>query len=437
MKAPRQPVVASVLEGSPADRTGVKAGERMVRINGRVPRDYIEYRYLAAEREVNLLLADGSTRPRRVLVRKQVDEDLGLRFSEDVFDGVITCTNRCPFCFVSQLPPGLRPSLYLRDDDYRLSFLHGNFITLTNLTPADRSRIAELHLSPLYVSVHATEPDIREQIFGGPTPDVVREMRRLGAAGIEFHCQVVVCPGINDGAHLERTVQDLGGLYPSVRSVGVVPVGLTKHRTGRPPIRQVTDRTARTTVEAVHRWQSDFRRELGTRLVFAADEFYLQVGLPLPERSEYEGFSQLGNGIGNARLFAASSKRIRPPKLPRRVSVALVTGEMAAPLVEALSAKLNAGDVVAELRVVKNGLFGRSVTTAGLLAGRDIARALRKVRAELAIVPGSAVREGAGFIDNMTPSELSQVVGMPVVPADSPGEATAVLRRFARRRQAA
>ena len=436
MGKPSPARVTSVVRGSPADKLGIAAGEALVRVNGRAPRDYVDYRYLAAEREVALVVENDRGKRRILRLRKDIDEDLGLRFADDVFDGVVTCTNHCPFCFVSQLPRGLRPALYVRDDDYRLSFLHGNFITLTNVTSADRRRIARLHLSPLYVSVHATGANVREQVFGGPTPDVLREMRRLGAEGIEFHCQVVVCPGINDGAHLERTVRDLAGLYPSVRSVGVVPVGLTRHRRQGSALRRVTPRMAKRLIREVRDWQGAFLRRLGTRLVFAADELYLLADLPLPKRSEYGGFPQLANGIGNACLFLERVRRIRPPRLPRPLSVALVTGEMAAPLVEALAAKLNAGEVVAELSVVRNGLFGRSVTTAGLLPGRDIARALRKVRAELAIVPGSAVRDGAGFIDDVTLGELSQVVGMPVVAANSPAEATAVLRRFARRRQA-
>lgn len=434
MKTAEQAAVASVVSGSPAGRAGIRAGERLLRVNGRVARDYIDYRYLAAEREVELLLVDGSGQPHRVMMCKDVDEDVGLRFSQDVFDGVITCANRCPFCFVSQLPSGLRPSLYVRDDDYRLSFLHGNFITLTNLTPADRARIAELHLSPLYVSVHATEPSVREQIFGGPTADVLSEMKQLGASGIEFHCQIVVCPGINNGVHLERTVRNLAALHPAVRSVGVVPVGLTKHRSGRPPVRPVTAAMGRKVVEAIHRWQSDFRRELGTRLVFAADELYLQAGSPLPTRSEYEGFAQLGNGIGNARLFLESLDRIRPPKLRRPLAVALVTGEMAAPLVERLAARLGAGDVRPEVCIVANELFGPSVTVAGLLAGRDVAWALRGARVDLVIVPGTALKDETVFLDDVTLDEVSQLVGVPVAAASTPGEATAAIRRFDRRR---
>ena len=435
MSQPRPAEVESVAPSSPAARAGIAAGDRVVRVNGGVPRDYIDYRYLAAEPRVSLLVEDEQGARRRVAITKTVDGDLGLRFVEDVFDGVMTCGNRCPFCFVAQLPGGLRPALYVRDDDYRLSFLHGNFITLTNLTPADRARIARLHLSPLYVSVHATEPEVRERMFGRPSVDVLAGMRRLCGKGIEFHAQIVVCPGINDGAHLERTVRDLAALYPGVGSIGVVPVGLTKHRRQGVSVRPVTARMARGLIEVVHCWQKEFSGELGRRLVFAADEMYLATGIPLPGRAQYEGFPQLANGIGCARQFLDEVRRIRPPKLRRRASVTLVTGEMAAGLVEELAVKLNAGDVRAEVCVVANGLLGRSVTTAGLLAGRDVARALRRRKvADLMIMAGTAVREGEVFIDGMTLEDLSEQAGAPVVAAATPAEATASVRRFDRGR---
>ncbi len=437
MRRPGPAEVDSIAPGSPAARAGLAPGDKVVRVNGRAPRDYIEYRYLAAEPRVSLVVENGAGERRRLQLAKAVDEELGLRFSEDVFDGVITCRNRCPFCFIAQLPRGLRPALYVRDDDYRLSFLHGNFVTLTNLTPPDRARIARLHLSPLYVSVHATEPEVRARMFGGPTVDVLAEMRRLSRKGIEFHTQLVVCPGLNDGPHLEQTVRDLAALYPGVRSAGVVPVGLTKHRRDRPSVRPVTRRLARALIESVHRWQREFLRGLGTRFVFAADELYLLTGSRLPGRARYEGFPQLGNGIGCGRLFLEGVRRVRPPTLRRRIPVTLVTGEMAAPLVERLAARLNEGAARAQVCVVRNGLLGRSVTTAGLLAGRDIARALgTQERTALVIVPGTAVREGEGFIDGMSLKALSQRVGAPVSAAATPAEAAAAVRRFGRREAA-
>jgi putative radical SAM enzyme (TIGR03279 family) len=424
--------IESVRPASSAARAGLLVGDRLLSVNGRAPRDYIDYRYLTAEPRVHLLLEGAEADRRRVTITKSVDDDLGLRFTQDIFDGIITCGNRCPFCFVAQLPGGLRPALYVRDDDYRLSFLHGSFITLTNLTHADRSRIAQLHLSPLYVSVHATETEVRRRIFGGAVPDALDEMRCLIREGIEFHTQIVLCPGLNDGDHLARTVADLAALHPGLRSVGLVPVGLTKHRRGGAPLRAVTPAYARRLIESVRHWQRQFLRSLGTRLVFAADELYLLIGVSLPGRAQYEGFPQLGNGIGCARLFIDRVRRLRPPRLARPLRVTLVTGEMAAPLVERLAKRLREGDVSADMCVVRNRLFGRSVTTAGLLAGRDIAAALRGRKSDLVIIPGTAVREAEGFIDSLTLDGLSRRLGLPVVAANGPGEATAAIRHAAK-----
>jgi len=433
---PRPARVVWVQPGSPAAVAGLNRGDRVARANGRRPRDYIDYRYLIAAPRVSLVVDDRGGAQRRIVIEKHEDEDLGLRFEQDVFDGIRTCRNRCPFCFVSQLPRGLRRGLYVRDDDYRLSFLHGNFITLTNLTPADRRRIVRLHLSPLYISVHATEPEVRERLFGRTTTDPIAEMRGLTAKGIEFHTQIVVCPGMNDGDHLERTVADLAALHPGVRSVGVVPVGITKHRLGLPRLRAVTPRIAAALVGRVEAWQRRFRKRLGTRFVFAADELYLASRLPLPGRADYEGFWQLGNGIGCARVFLDEVARLRPPRLRSPLSAILVTGEMAAGMVNLLAEKLQGGGLVsAEVCVVRNRFLGRSVTTAGLLCGADIARAVCKLpRADVVMVPGTAVREGEGFLDGVTVDEFSQRLGAAVLAVGGPRDAVTALEAFARQR---
>jgi putative radical SAM enzyme (TIGR03279 family) len=436
MRKPEPAQVESVRPGSPAARVGIAPGDRIVTVNGRAPRDYIEYRYLAAEPEVRLTVANAAARRRRVVIEKPVDEDLGLRFTEDVFDGIRTCGNRCEFCFVSQLPKGLRPALYVRDDDYRLSFLHGNFITLTNLTAADRARIVKYHLSPLYVSVHSTEPEVRAQLFGRETPDPLAEIRWLSARGIAFHAQIVVCRGVNDGVRLERTVRDLSARHPGVVSVGVVPVGLTRYRDAALEPRRVKRPQAKRLVERVHEWQREFLASLGTRLVFAADELYLLANKTIPRRDAYEGFWQLGNGIGGVRQFLDELGRVRPAKVKKPLRVALVTGRAAEELVRTLAAHLELGSQLRATAVgVSNALFGRLVTVAGLLAGQDIARALGRGRYDVVIVPATAVREGEGFIDGMTLSELENAVGAPVMTAGSPLEAARVLRAFARSRR--
>jgi len=430
--------VASVRPGSAADEAGVAAGERIVRVNGRTPRDYVDYRYLTAEPRVSLTLEGPGRARRSVRIDKPVDEDLGIHFDADVFDGIRTCRNRCPFCFVNQLPRGLRPALYLHDDDYRLSFLHGNFVTLTNLTEADRRRIVRQHLSPLYVSVHATEPDVRARLFGRPTRDVMGEMGRLIRKGILFHTQIVVCPGLNDGDHLERTVRELASLHPGVGSIGVVPVGLTRHRRGLPRLRAMSAGEAESIALSVARWQREFRKRHGTRLVFAADELLLLANRPIPGRAHYEDLAQLGNGIGGVRLFLDEMRRMRPLRLSRPRRATLVTGEAAAPLAKGLAEKLAAGgSAPTTVCIVSNRLLGRSVTTAGLLAGKDIRSALRGCKlGDIVLVPAASLREGEGFLDGMTLEELSQHVGVPLRAAGGPREAAAALRAFDRGRSA-
>ena len=433
---PSPAVIARVRPGSQADRAGLRPGDRVVRVEGRAPRDYIDYRFLAAEGSLSLAVETADGRTRRVPIEKTVDEDIGLVFTSDVFDGVKTCGNACVFCFVSQLPRGLRPALYLRDDDYRLSFLHGNFITLTNLTPADRRRIAEYHLSPLYVSVQSTELAVRTRLFGRETPDPMREMRRLSAKGIEFHTQIVICPGLNDGEHLDRSVAGLAALHPGVASIGLVPVGLTSHRGRLPAVPPVTAEMAEELVRRVAAWQRAFRKQLGTRLVYASDELYLRAGRPVPSRVSYEEFPQLGNGIGGVRLFLEDLKKLVPPDLPRGRRVTLVTGEMAAGLVGELAEKLNAGrNLKARVCVVSNRFFGSSVTTAGLLTGQDVAGALHGgPAADLVFVPASAVREGEGFLDGRMVESLAAEIGVPVLAAELPREVGAALERLDQRK---
>jgi len=425
------PIVASVRPGSKAEAHGLTPGDRVLRVNGKVPRDYIAYRYLIAEERVSLSWVDGRGRQHRARIEKSVDEDLGITFTSDVFDGIRRCNNRCAFCFVSQLPRGLRPALYVKDDDYRLSFLHGNFITLTNLTPADRRRIAEYHLSPLYVSVQATEPEVRARLFGGPTRDPLAEMRRLIPKGIAFRTQIVICSGINDGEHLARSVSELAALHPGVQSIGIVPVGLTRRRARLARIPAVTPELAREIIAEVGRWQREFRTTHRTRLVFASDEMHLRAGLPIPARAHYEDFPQLGNGIGGARLFLDDLARMRPVDLSRPTHVTLVTGEMAAELVCALARKLEMGqNVRVEVCVVPNHLFGESVTTAGLLTGRDVRAALRgREVGDAVILPATAIREGEGFLDGMTVEELAKQAGARVVTAHSPREVGELLHR--------
>ncbi|MGB5932089.1 MAG: DUF512 domain-containing protein, partial [Anaerolineae bacterium] len=303
-------VVSSGRRGSPAEKVGLLPGDELLSVNGHRLRDVIDYRFYSAEEELQFVIRRGGEVFTRRL-RRGYGEDLGLDFQEVVFDGLRRCGNRCSFCFVDQLPPGMRSSLYIKDDDYRYSFLWGNFITLSNWSEEDWERVGEQGLSPLYVSVHATDLGLRRKIFGNPRlPDIREQLHRLGHLGIQVHAQVVVVPGLND-LHLERTVSDLVGFFPTVGSIGVVPVGLTRyHRAG---LRGVTPREAKALVKQVSLWSGEFRVRYGCSLVYLADEFYLLAGLHPPPAEEYDDFPQLENGIGLVRrLLDEEMKKGKP-----------------------------------------------------------------------------------------------------------------------------
>jgi len=313
----------------------------------------------------------------------------------------------------------MRKSLYVKDDDFRLSFLHGNYITLTDLDEAELERIVEQRLSPLYVSVHATDPTLRWELLGRPRrhAEILPRLERLAKAGIRMHAQIVLCPDLNDGAQLERTVRELAPLHPSVATTAIVPVGLTRHRERLPALRTLTDDEARALVATVAAWQREFLEQLGSRFVFLGDEVYLQAGAPLPDADAYEGFAIAEDGIGLVRRFedglARTLRRRRPLSVPRDVT--LVSGALYAPRLERLVASIPGA--IARVAAVPNDFFGGSVSVAGLLTGRDVARHLATLPAlgEAVVVPAVALRERDGvFLDDMTCGDLAAALGVPV-----------------------
>lgn len=424
--------VAAVKLHSIGHQLGIAPGEVLVEINGQPVRDLIDYRFLCADQHLQIKVADALGRMRHFAVTKHPDQLLGLEFSESTFDGVRACVNACPFCFVDALPPGVRESLRLKDDDYRLSFLFGNFITLTNLTPDDWNRIRCMRLSPLYVSVHATNPAVRRALLGNDRAgEIMADLTRLAGYGVEVHAQVVICPGENDGEELDRTLRDLAGLWPGVRSVGVVPVGTTAFaRMMRAPAGPAL---ARDILAQVHACQVRCRQKLGTGFAYAADELYFKAGQAIPAPVEYDEFPQLENGIGLSALFLEELARERaaPPRRARRPArLVLITGELARPLLEAAAQALSEiGGVSARVVVAGNGFFGPEVTVAGLLAGRDLAVALSQCRAgETAVIPGQTLRDGR-FLDD---ARLEDIAGASPVPVRVCAPHPAALFRLAR-----
>ena len=412
-------VVSEVRPDGPADRAGVRVGDRLVAIDGVVPRDLTDVRFeTQGQDEVTIdLLRDGEL---LTLSLDLADElDAGLDFEQPTFDGLRQCNNNCEFCFIRGLPKGLRRSLYVRDDDYRYSFLFGSFITLTNLEQDDWHRIAYQRLSPLRVSVHATDPDIRARLLAHPgAAPILPQLEWLGRAGVQIHAQVVLCPGLNDGPVLERTISDLADLGEVVQSVAVVPVGISEHLRVR-DIRPATPDDARAALDAILGWNKRFRASLGRGFVYPSDELFLMADRPLPGPRFYEGFPQLQNGVGLVRVMLDDWRRSRR-KLPATLSeprhVAWLSGKAAAPALQQIAADFRAVENLGvDVRVVNNTLFGSAISVSGLMSGRDIVRTLAERPVDLAVLPRSAFGfEGEKTLDDWTVEQIERESGVPI-----------------------
>jgi len=394
--------------------------DHLVAINGVHPLDILDYLQASDARSVSLeLLRSGESVTCRI--RKGSGVPLGLVFEEAVFDGVRRCRNRCIFCFVDQLPPGLRPSLYVKDDDYRLSFYYGNFITLNNLTREDLERIRRLRISPLYVSLHSTDPALRGRLMGGGAGEGLEVLRSLIAGGLQVHLQVVVCPGINDGEELRRTLRDVLESY-TAESLGVVPVGMTSHADQlQQPLKGHDRDSAQDVLAAVKEYQERALERHGRRIFFAADEFYALAGEGFPPAEDYEDYPQLENGIGMARKFLEEVREAAGIYTVRGKSRrGIVTGVEGAGVIAA--ALQEAGLEGVEVVRVRNRLMGESVTVSALLGGADIAAALTEAKpaSRELLIPDSMLREGM-FLDDITPGDVENETGYRLMPIEVEG----------------
>ncbi len=400
-----------------ARSAGLRAGDIIISVNGEPLIDYIDYVWFGGKTRLKFSVRRGEETLCLRMVKDE-SEDIGLEFTKPLLGKKRVCGNRCVFCFVDQLPKGMRRSLYIKDEDWRWSVLAGGYVTLTDIGKEELGRILRRGASPLYVSVHTVDEALRRYMTGNENALRIRSLlRKLKRRGIRFHAQAVVCPGLNDGGVLEETFRFLKRLYPAAQSLAVVPVGLTEHRKGLADLSPVTKEMAQSTVKEVEKWQKECLNSIGTRFVFAADEYYLKAGLPLPETDCYEDYPQIENGVGLvAKLLAEADEALIGCQGQGR-HVSAVTGADAYPIIKKLASHAEAAcGARIDVYRAENETFGRSITVSGLLCGADIEKAVSgRQLGEALLIPGNCVREGV-FLDDMTVEQLSQKLGVPVYP---------------------
>ncbi len=406
-------LIKEVSPGTPAEEAGLEAGDRILFIEGQEVNDYIDYLFLTSEAEVVMQVKKGSTgKEREIFLQKNAGDYTGVLLDGIIYDKLKMCNNRCLFCFIDQGAPGFRSSLQKKDDDYRFSFLQGSFLTLTNLAYRDRMRIKDMGLSPLYVSLHTTNGYLRAKMMGNPRAGrIMSDMEELLTAGIEFHLQIVICPGLNDGKELQRTLKDLYELGDGILSIGIVPVGLTRYRENLYPLREVNKENALEILKTITEWQSIFYEQRGGRVVFAADEFYWLTEKKLPDHEEYEGYPQLENGVGVTRDFLMTVEdRLEEIKKYRVVekSWGVVTGRMGQWVWEKISPKLEGKNIrKPQIFVVENKTYGDLVTVSGLLCGVDIISTLQNEELPgIIFLPATMFNDEGKTLDGYTAKEI-------------------------------
>lgn len=414
-------IIDGVQKGSFAEKKKIGVGDRLVSINGNEINDVLDYRFYINETKLVLSLETADGKSKLAMIKKDEFEDIGLEFETYLMDKQRSCKNKCIFCFIDQLPKGLRKSLYFKDDDSRLSFLFGNYITLTNLTDGEVDRIIKMHISPVNISVQTMNPDLRVKMMANPKAgESLKYLYKFAEAGIAINTQLVLCPGINDGEELEFSLNELSKLYPAVQSIAAVPVGLSDHRDGLYHIEPYNEKSAGDTIDLIDRFNEKFKAEHGEIIAYAADEFYLKAKREIPDEEYYNGFPQLENGVGMWALlkseFEDALEACEVKKLDRRVSA--VTGKAAYPLISALARKTEKKIKGLKINViaVENRLLGRMITVSGLLCGSDIAAAVDglDLGEELIIPPNCLRSEGDMFLDDMTVEELSDKLGVKI-----------------------
>lgn len=416
-------IISRVDPGSVGQKFGFRAGDEIITINGQLLRDIIDYYFQTTEFKLEInYIREGM--PHSTVIHKDESESLGLDFKDEIFDGIRTCNNKCMFCFVDQLPRKMRKTLYLKDDDYRLSFLHGNYITLTDISEKDLRRITEQRLSPLYVSIHATDPSVRVKMLGNQSAgNILKTLNKLKLHGIQCHTQIVIVPNVNDGKVLKKTLQDLFLLHPTIKTVAIVPVGLTSFN-NRKNLRGVRPTEAKHIYEIVKKFQDRAKKKFGFPIFYISDEFYMMMDKDFPKYSHYGYFDQIGNGVGLCRkLITDFNRRHRyfPESLENKRNVWVITGILGEKVLKPLLKEFR---TIKKLNVtlipVRNSFFGKTVTVTGLLTGQDIQNTLQKElknkkKPDLIVFPDVLLHKGL-FLDDYKPDGIQKTISVSFMP---------------------
>jgi putative radical SAM enzyme (TIGR03279 family) len=424
--------ITKVLPNSIAAEIGFDVGDAIVSINGERPRDLIDYKFLCGDEFLELEVLDSTGKTHQIEIEKDYDEDLGLEFETALFDNLIQCNNHCPFCFIDQQPPGKRSSLYFKDDDYRLSFLYGSYLTLTNLPEREWQRIEQMRLSPLFVSVHATEPEVRIRLLKNPRAgQILQQIKWFQERRLQIHAQVVLCPGINDGIHLEQTLKDLASFYrgdvPAVASVAVVPVGLTRFRPEHDELIPVNREKAQEVISQVRSLSQQFRQKFGSNVVWLADEWFLIAGEELPSEAEYEDYPQIDNGVGSIRLFlrqfAETAEKLLPLKLSTNRKFTWVVGNAVELAFQPILKRLNAVEgLEVNMRALCSDYWGQSISVTGLITGHDLLLNFKGQNQEQSLgdgilLPSVMLKHGEFvFLDDISVEEVARQLDTKILP---------------------
>ena len=421
-------VIKRVLPGSIAEELELEPGDELLSVNGQQIEDVFDYHYLINDEYLEILIRKPDQEEWELEIEKDYEEDLGIEFDSSLMDEYRSCRNKCIFCFIDQMPKGMRDTLYFKDDDSRLSFLQGNYVTLTNMSDHDIDRIIRYHLSPINISFQTTNPELRCRMLNNRfAGDIFPKVQRLYEAGIEMNGQIVLCKGINDGEELERSIRDLSKYLPHLRSVSIVPVGLSRYREDLYPLEPFTKEDAQKVLDTVKKWQDQLYPQYGLHFIHCSDEWYILAQQPIPREEEYDGYLQLENGVGMVRLLESEvleelSNR-KPDDRKRRISIA--TGKLAAPFIrENIShiQKLYPG-IEVNVYSIRNDFFGETITVSGLVTGQDLKKQLAgRELGECLLIPCNMLRAGENvFLDDVTVEELEAELGVPVEVVDEDG----------------